>query len=81
MENKKIEQARLILESKWDSEGCCPSCGWHGCLYEHRVDDYDIKEALSNDGILELSCISKDDEYSYHHRKIKIDIFFKELGE
>lgn len=72
---KKVKEARKILEDKWDSEGECGSCGWHGALWEHDVLDYEIEDALkNNDGILELYCVSKDDDENWSHRGIKIDI-------
>ena len=73
MKKEGIELARKTLEAKWDSEGECASCGWHAALWEHSVDDWEIEEALNNGGILELSCIS-DDEDSWSHRGIKIEI-------
>lgn len=67
--------ARAVLESKWDADGDCRSCGWHAALYEHEVDDSDILDALQNrNGILELSCVSKDADDPTSHRGIKIDI-------
>lgn len=72
---EEIAAARQRLETKWDAEGDCGSCGWHACLYEHHVSDEDIAHALEfDDGVLHLSCISKDDEDSCAHRGIKIYI-------
>jgi len=68
-----IQKAKEILESKWDSEGGCNSCGYHACLYEHGVDDSDIRDAIIDDGILHLSCRG-DDEDSDRHRGININI-------
>lgn len=68
-----IETAKSILEYKWDREGGCNSCGYHACLYEHRVDDMDIRDALMYNGILHLPCYS-DDENSDRHRGINIRI-------
>ncbi len=70
-----IVAARALLESKWDAEGECGSCGWHAALYEHRVDDDDIADALKNNGgVLELLCVNKDDEDPASHRGVKINI-------
>lgn len=70
-----IAEARARLEAKWDAEGDCGSCGWHAALYEHNVEDSEIAEALEkNGGILELSCVSKDDDDSASHRGVKINI-------
>lgn len=75
MNKKKIKAARKILESNWDSQGSCNSCGWHGGLYQYDVWDEDIVEALENNkGWLELGCVNKDDEGSGIHRGIKIFI-------
>ena len=72
---EQIKEARTLLESKWDSEGICGSCGWHALLYEHNVSDDEIEEALDNDGgWLFLTCVSKDDDDSYSHRGIEIMI-------
>lgn len=61
IEQKQIDEARKRLEDKWDDEGHCGGCGWHACLYEHRVTDEDIAEALEErKGMLELSCRNKD---------------------
>lgn len=68
-----IETAKSILESKWDREGGCNSCGYHACLYEHRVDDMDIRDALAYNGILHLPCYS-DDIDSDRHRGVNIRI-------
>lgn len=74
MNKQEIEKARILLESKWDSEGGCNSCGYHACLYEHQVDDLDIWEAIHyEDGILHLPCYS-DKEDSDMHRGININI-------
>lgn len=72
----KIEQAKKRLKELWDSQGDCRSCGWHGALYEHDVTDYDIQDALENNkGILELECVSKNDEEGRSsHRGISIYI-------
>lgn len=73
--NNRVAEARKILEQKWDLDGDCGSCGWHAALYEHDVSDADIEWALeSNKGVLELSCVSKDDEDCCTHRGVKIDI-------
>lgn len=72
--NKLVKQAKLILESKWDSEGACDSCGYHACLYEYHLNDLDIWEALYyEDGLLHLPCYS-DDEDSDSHRGVNIKI-------
>lgn len=72
---EEIAAARQRLEQKWDAEGDCGSCGWHACLYEHHVIDEDIENALEFDnGLLRLSCISKNDEDACTHRGIKIYI-------
>ena len=71
----QIEAARKRLVDKWDAEGACGSCGWHGALYEHDVTDDDLSSALDeNKGMLELSCVNKDDADSWSHRGVKIRI-------
>lgn len=69
-----INAARKVLEEKWQEEGECQSCGWHAALYEHNVEDWEIMSAISTDGILELSCLSRDFEDTYDHRGVKIKI-------
>lgn len=72
---EQIDAARARLEAKWDSEGACTSCDWHAALYEHGVTDAEIAEALdSEDGLLWLYCVSKDDDDSYSHRGITVRI-------
>ena len=71
---EQITEARKTLEAKWDDEGQCGSCGWHALLYEHDVEDCDIAEALDDDGILRLGCLSKNDEDRGSHRGVKIYI-------
>ena len=68
-----VQQARQRLEAQWDAQGDCGSCGWHGALYEHNVDDDDIREALKT-GWLELNCVSKDADDADTHRGVKIFI-------
>ncbi len=70
----KIAEARAELERRWDGEGGCNSCGWHAALYEHQVDDEDIAEAICNGGLLELGCISKDDDDAWRHRGVRIQL-------
>jgi hypothetical protein len=73
---EQIKAARVILESKWDHEGQCGSCGWHGLLYEHRVDDDDIADAIDKEaGILTLHCVSEDAMYSLDHRGVRISLY------
>lgn len=72
---KAISEARKRLESKWDSEGDCKSCGWHACLYEHNVTDDDIADALdNNNGEIELSCQNYEYGGPVGHRGVKIKI-------
>lgn len=73
-DSNQIKESRRVLEQKWDAEGGCPSCGWHALLSEHDVEDDDISQALDGDGRLYLYCQSKDDEDSFSHRKIVINI-------
>lgn len=73
MDSKEIERYREKLEKLWDDKGYCRSCGWHACLYEHNVEDWEIQDAIEkNDGILELSCVSKNAFDPSSHRVIKI---------
>lgn len=68
-----VKHYREVLEKLWDSQGDCGSCGWHGCIYEHDIEDWEFEHAIEkNDGVLELSCVSKDDEDSGSHRGVKI---------
>lgn len=71
---EQINEARQVLEAKWDSEGECASCGWHASLHEHEVGDWEIEQALMDGGILELSCLNSDDDEAWQHRGVKIDI-------
>lgn len=72
---EQIAAARVLLEQRWDAEGSCGSCGWHAALYEHRVDDSMLADALDNTGgVLRLSCQSDDDEESFRHRGVRIRV-------
>lgn len=72
--NDQIQEARKILESKWDSEGDCSSCGWHALLGEYDIEDSDIADCLNNaNGILYLGCLSEDED-NWGHRGTKICI-------
>lgn len=73
--DEQVQQARERLEERWISDGACGTCGWHALLYEHYVDEADIRDALDNDaGTLRLSCVSKDDDESWSHRGVRIFI-------
>ncbi len=72
---EQVAAARKRLEQKWENEGDCCSCGWHAALYEHRVEDWEIANALdANKGILELTCQSKDADDRYSHRGVTVII-------
>lgn len=71
---EQIAAAWQRLRDKWGAEGACNSCGWHGLLYEHYVEDDDIAEALDSDGILRLSCVSKYTDDPSMHRGVRIFI-------
>ncbi len=71
---EQIQAARELLQQKWMREGECGSCGWHALLSEHDVEDFEIEEALDGSGILEISCVSRDDDESWGHRGVKIDL-------
>lgn len=73
MTDEQIKKARELLEARWSDSGECRSCGWHAALYEHRVTDYDIAEALDDDGVLRLVCLS-DDEDRARHRGVKVNL-------
>lgn len=69
----RIEQARKRLTERWDIDGDCASCGWHAALYEYDVSDSDLKYALDHDdGVLYLSCLSKDMDDNDMHRGVCI---------
>lgn len=68
-----IAKARAELERRWDEEGACQSCGWHAALYEHRVTDEDLADAIRNGGLLMLSCLSEDDDPEMH-RGVRIKL-------
>lgn len=71
---EQIAAARVLLEQRWDAEGACDSCGWHAGLYEHRVDDTMLSNALDNEGgLLRLSCQSEDED-AYSHRGARIRV-------
>lgn len=63
---EQIKIARELLEKKWGSEGECRSCGWRAGLYEHEVSNEDLEEAIDNDWILKLCCLSDDDDAEAH---------------
>ena len=69
-----IAAARDELERRWEKEGECSSCGWHAALYEHKVTDDDLREALLNGGLLHLACLSEDDEDPFGHHGVKIKL-------
>lgn len=71
---EQISKAREILKKNWENEGDCMSCGWHACLYEHDVEDYQISDALADDGILRLTCVSSDADDPGTHRGVKVCI-------
>lgn len=73
---EQVIAARKRLEQKWDSQGCCRSCGWHASLYEHDFADTDIQRALEGDGRLELTCVNKgmDPEEREGHRGVCVFI-------
>jgi hypothetical protein len=77
--NEKLDKAKKLIQEKWDSQGSCNSCGWHGAYYEHDVWDEEIIDALNNGGILKLSCVNKDDEERDTHRGVEISL--KELTQ
>jgi hypothetical protein len=73
--DKQINAARARLESKWDSEGMCASCGWHAALYEHDVTDQEIANALESGGLLRLTCVGwKSHDDCDTHRGVRIFI-------
>lgn len=77
MSDDEIKVWRERLESLWNNNGDCGSCGWHGTLYEHEVEDGDIQWAIEkNNGILELGCVSEDDDRG-SHRGVKINLMEK----
>lgn len=70
----RIAQAMERIKTAWDSEGACRSCGHHAALYEYHIDESDIIDALENNGgVLELMCMSDDDDRSLH-RGVRIQI-------
>ena len=72
---EEIDEARKRLESLFDAQGDCKSCGWHACLYEHDVTDSDIAEALDDyNGELELYCKNYEYDDPIGHRGAKINI-------
>lgn len=73
MSEDRIKKARELLNARWPEAGECRSCGWHAALYEHDVTDDEIREALDDDGVLQLICMS-DDEESFRHRGVKISV-------
>jgi hypothetical protein len=67
-----VSEIRKRLEALWDDQGSCGSCGWHGLLYEHDIEDGDLIDAMQNhDGILKLGCVNGDYDSS-DHRGVKI---------
>lgn len=70
---EQIEAAWQALRERWEDQGACGSCGWHAALYEHGVDDAEISEALDTGGVLELPCLSDNEDPSLH-RGVRVDI-------
>jgi hypothetical protein len=69
---EQISEARKLLESRWDAQGACRSCGYHAALYEHDVLDEQIEDAIDNEnGVLELGCFSDDSD---GHRGVRVDL-------
>ena len=73
---KRINDARKYILDNWSDIGECQSCGWHDGYENHNITDWEIKAALESDGILELSCLSKDhdNEECAAHRGSRIRI-------
>lgn len=74
---QQIEAAKDILSKSWENSGACASCGWHALLTEHEIDDEIIEEALDDyNGILKLTCQSKDCEGDerHYHRGVEINL-------
>lgn len=69
--NINIKLARQRIEENWKDIGMCQSCGYHGLVIEHNIDDYQIENALKTDGIIELRCLNDNDE---DHRGIKFNL-------
>jgi hypothetical protein len=65
-----IAQAIKLIEDNWNNIGMCSSCGYHASLHEHGIQDYEIENALKDDGVLELLCQNEDG--GSDHRMIKI---------
>jgi hypothetical protein len=38
------EELVQTIKDRWDAQGSCGSCGWHGLPYEHCVDDVDLED-------------------------------------
>ena len=72
-DKEQIQQGWARLRAKWNAEGYCGSCSWHGLIYEHEVNDNDIAEALDGDGWIRLGCVG-DYAYEGGHRGVKIFI-------
>lgn len=72
MSNVNIKLARQRIEENWDDIGACRSCGFHAMFREHEVADYEIENALNNDGLMELSCQNEDG--GIDHRGIRFNL-------
>lgn len=73
--DEQIAAAKAVIEKSWDDSGACRSCGWHGAMYEHQIEDWEIVWALEkNAGILDLGCVAKDREGSDSHRGVRINL-------
>ncbi len=69
----QIAAARKRLAERWNAQGQCNSCGWHGLLYEHYTDDSEIAEALDSDGILHLGCVCEYEDRG-SHRGVRVNL-------
>lgn len=64
----EISAAFDRLESRWDEQGGCRTCGFHAQLAEHDVDETDILWAMNHcDGQLRLSCQAIGDNEAWPH--------------
>lgn len=71
---EQIAAARARLVERWDAQGECGSCGFHGALSEHFVDDSDLEYALDHDGgVLRMLCLSDEAEEG-GHRGVRIGV-------
>lgn len=71
MTQPEIDAYRKQIDELWDEQGYCRSCGWHGSVGDHDIEDWEIEWAVEHGGELELPCVNKSGE-GLDHRGVRI---------